>query len=99
VLLVKAATADSLRQICEKLLASGGVAYLGHTDLELVDSRFHKIIIGESAEAYARVLYSALRSLDRLAPEVIVVQGIPETGEGAAVMDRLSRAASQVIES
>jgi hypothetical protein len=40
-------------------------------------------------------MYAALRELDEKKPGVIVVEGISEEGEGAAVMDRLKRAASE----
>lgn len=44
-------------------------------------------------DEYARVLYARLREADRLALDVVVVVPPPDTGIGAAVRDRLSRAA------
>lgn len=44
-------------------------------------------------EAWARALFAALRDLDREGYDVIVVEELPEEGVGAAVMDRLRRAA------
>jgi len=37
-----------------------------------------------------------LRQLDKNNPRVIIVEGISDAGEGAAVMDRLRRAASVI---
>lgn len=44
-------------------------------------------------EAWARVLFALLRDLDAEGYQHVVVQAIPEEGLGAAVMDRLRRAA------
>ena len=35
--------------------------------------------------------------MDERGADVIIVEGISESGEGAAVMDRLRRAASEVL--
>jgi L-threonylcarbamoyladenylate synthase len=43
---------------------------------------------------YAQGLFSALRQLDEWGVEVIVVEGVQDQGLGAAVMDRLRRAAA-----
>jgi L-threonylcarbamoyladenylate synthase len=43
---------------------------------------------------YARTLFAALRNLDALGVDVIIVEGVAEKGLGVAVMDRLRRAAS-----
>ena len=50
--------------------------------------------IGGCVSDYARSLFAALRDLDALGVEVIIVEGVCEEGLGAAVMDRLRRAAS-----
>jgi L-threonylcarbamoyladenylate synthase len=47
-----------------------------------------------SVADYAQGLFSALRALDGLGLDVIVVEGVAEQGLGVAVMDRLRRAAS-----
>lgn len=41
----------------------------------------------------AQQIYSLLREMDELGLQVVVVEGMPETGIGAAVMNRLKRAA------
>lgn len=43
---------------------------------------------------YARALFAGLRSLDAQGVDLILVEAVPEEGIGAAVMDRLRRAAS-----
>jgi L-threonylcarbamoyladenylate synthase len=49
--------------------------------------------IGGSVTDYAQRLFSAIRALDGLGLDVIVVEGVQEQGMGVAVMDRLRRAA------
>lgn len=46
------------------------------------------------AAALARALYDALRAAEDAGVDVLVVEAVPERGVGAAVMDRLRRAAS-----
>ncbi|MFI5253193.1 MAG: L-threonylcarbamoyladenylate synthase [Bacteroidota bacterium] len=45
------------------------------------------------SDDYAKRLFDTLRQLDAYGVDVIIVESIPETGVGAAVMDRLRRAA------
>lgn len=45
--------------------------------------------------ALAAILYAALRRAEDAAVDVVVVEAVPETGLGAAVMDRLRRAAAR----
>lgn len=47
----------------------------------------------EDAEAYARGVYAALRELDALGVDVIVVESVPSDPEWQAVADRLGRSA------
>jgi L-threonylcarbamoyladenylate synthase len=55
-------------------------------------SSFH-VIIESSIEHVARNLFRALRELDRQKVDVILVESVEEKGLGAAVMDRLRKAA------
>jgi L-threonylcarbamoyladenylate synthase len=55
-------------------------------------SSFH-VIIESSIEHVARNLFRALRELDRQEVDVILVESVEEKGLGAAVMDRLRKAA------
>jgi len=51
------------------------------------------IAAGASPDEYAHALYGALRALDALAAERIVIESPPNTPDWAAVRDRLMRAA------
>jgi hypothetical protein len=50
-----------------------------------------------SPKVVAKGLYHALRSLDEKSVDVIVMEGIEETAEGLAVMNRIRKAASEII--
>ena len=49
-------------------------------------------------EVIASRLFAALREFDALGVETVLAESVPETEIGAAIMDRLRRAASRVIE-
>jgi L-threonylcarbamoyladenylate synthase len=51
-------------------------------------------VLPSSIEIFARYLFRTLRELDALRAEVIIVEGVPEEGLGATVMDRLRRASN-----
>ncbi len=55
-------------------------------------SPFH-IVIESSIELFARNIFRALRELDRKSVDVILVESVRDEGLGAAVMDRLRKAA------
>jgi L-threonylcarbamoyladenylate synthase len=93
--LVEDGSWDSIESVCRKHLRKGAVGFVGHTPISIDDKNFHGILLGSSARDYAAGIYSALRRLDRVEVQVIVVECIAELGEGAAVMDRLRRAASR----
>ncbi|MEK6301209.1 MAG: L-threonylcarbamoyladenylate synthase [Acidobacteriota bacterium] len=95
VLLVELNSSASIHQICSDLLKEGPVGFIGHTRVAIDNSVFSAIVLKDRAEDYARSIYSALRELDERGASVIVVEGISDQGEGAAVMDRLRRAASE----
>jgi len=48
-------------------------------------------------EAVARNLFNGLRSLDRMNVDIIIAEGYPEKGLGAAIMNRLKKAAGNNI--
>ena len=52
----------------------------------------------ESISGFAKGLFAAIRALDESGVDMIVVQGVEECGLGLAVMDRLRRAASLVVD-
>lgn len=95
-ILIEEGSPALLESVCRDELKHGAVGYIGHTRVVMNDASFSPIQIGGRAEDYARAIYPALRELDKRNPRVIVVEGISGTGEGAAVMDRLRRAASAI---
>lgn len=71
------------------------VACIAHShSLSKLESGEFFRMLPSSADFFARYLYRTLRELDALGVEVIIVESIPEIGLGAAVMDRLRRAAA-----
>jgi len=66
----------------------------------LVQSQYVRIINlgdGNSPDEVARGLFSALRELDCCGVSAIIMEGISEHDEGLAVMNRVHKAASQII--
>ncbi len=57
------------------------------------------VILGSrrDPERAAAALFASLRDLDRSGIEVILAEGIPRRGLGLAVMDRLERAAREIV--
>nr|AAZ32102.1 putative translation factor [uncultured euryarchaeote Alv-FOS5] len=53
--------------------------------------------LGKSTEEVARKVFDALRDLDRRGADIIIAEGIPDTELGLAVMNRLRKAASEII--
>lgn len=98
VLLVEQGSAESIELICRERLKEGAAGFIGHTRMSIDNDKFFVIEVGSGADDYARAIYSALRELDQKGARAIVVEGISEDGKGGAVMDRLRRAASEVIE-
>src|SRR5262249_21363776 len=97
VVLIERSSPDFIRRVCLDLLNKGPVGYLGHTPVGIIHPLFTEILIGPTPRDYAVSIYASLRRLDQSNPGAIVVQGIELAGEGEAVMDRLRRAASEVI--
>jgi L-threonylcarbamoyladenylate synthase len=96
VVLLETPSSELIHRICTELLKSERVGLISKTPVLIDDSRFAAILLADNAKDYARRMYAALRELDEKNLEVIVVEGIPDAGEGAAVMDRLRRAASTI---
>ena len=65
---------------------------VGLISREAAEGELVRVLPG-SAEGFAHGLFAALRELDLLGLDRIVVEGIDEAGLGAAIMDRLRRAA------
>lgn len=94
VILIEHGSRDFIEQVCKDHLNQGAVGFIGHTAVAINDTSFFSIHLGPRADDYAHSIYAALREVDRQNPRVIVVEGISDAGEGAAVMDRLRRAVS-----
>jgi len=95
VILIEQGSAELLERVCREHLKTGSVGFAGHSSVEIDDPNFCALRLGSSAKDYAHSMYALLRQLDKKNPRVIIVEGISEAGEGAAVMDRLRRAASE----
>ncbi len=55
------------------------------------------LYLGSEPEDIARGLYKSLRDLEALGVKVIIIQGIIEDNGGLAIMNRLSKAATEII--
>jgi L-threonylcarbamoyladenylate synthase len=95
--LIEQGATESISNLCAQLLKIHRVGFIGHTQIQISDSRFYSITLDNDAGDYARSIYAALRELDEKHADVILVEGISDLGQGAAVMDRLRRAASEII--
>jgi L-threonylcarbamoyladenylate synthase len=95
VILIEHAVPELLERVCREYLKQGSVGFIGHSRLPISEATFHAIYLGTQAGDYAHSIYAALREIDKRVPGVIVVEGINDAKEGAAVMDRLRRAASK----
>ena len=93
VILIERESAEAIEQICENHLQHGRVGFIGHTPITVDNRNFNAIILDGTAEGYARSMYAALREMDQAGATAILVESISDAGEGAAVMDRLRRAA------
>jgi L-threonylcarbamoyladenylate synthase len=96
VILIAADATVDIERVCRDRLKTGSVGFIGHTRVNIESANFKPVILQESAAEYGLSIYSALRKLDEQHINTIVVEGISEAGEGAAVMDRLRRAASEI---
>jgi L-threonylcarbamoyladenylate synthase len=96
VLLVEATQTEMLQAtVAEALRRGERVGCLLHRiEAGSVPSDVPVTRVDGSVTDYARGLFSALRALDALGLDTIVVEGVQEQGLGVAVMDRLRRAAS-----
>jgi L-threonylcarbamoyladenylate synthase len=97
VVLIEQGSSQSIERLSRKYLEQGPVGFIGHTRIDVKDPKLYTINFEGSAGDYGRSIYAALRELDDKNPRVILVEGISESGEGAAVMERLRRAASEIL--
>lgn len=99
VILLENAAPEIIHRLCTDLLKTESIGLISKTPVFIDDFCFAAILLADSASDYARRMYAALRELDKKNPSVIVIEGISDEGEGAAVMDRLRRAASEIHKS
>ena len=97
VILVEQSSPRELARLAREHLQNGAVGFIGSSRIDVDDPAFYAINLEGSAADYARSIYGALRELERKGASVIVIEGVSEDSEGAAVMDRLRRAASEII--
>ena len=62
-----------------------------------VNATIEEISLGTSGAEISRGLFAALRELDARGVSVIHVEGIGEEEEGLAVMNRLRKAAGEIV--
>ena len=96
VVLIEPHSAQLIRSLCEDYLRAGPTGFIGHTEPAIDHQDFHAMILDSSAADYARRIYAALREMDERGVAIIIVEGISDGGAGAAVMDRLRRAAAEI---
>jgi L-threonylcarbamoyladenylate synthase len=72
----------------------GAITY--SEELNAVDTTKFHLILSSSVERYAQNIFHALRELDSLDVDCILVESVEEKGIGAAVMDRLIKAAQNI---
>ena len=97
VILVEQEATCRLEHILQKHLGYGRVGFIGHSQSGLEDPRLCAFMLRNDVQDYAGSIYAALRELEEKGAQVIVVEGIDDRSEGAAIMDRLRRAASEII--
>jgi len=97
VVLIEHGSQASVERLCKEHLKTATVGYIGHTPLAIDNANFHAMILQANAADYASKIYSALREMDERNASIVIIEGISEAGEGAAVMDRLRRAASEIV--
>jgi L-threonylcarbamoyladenylate synthase len=74
----------------DEIVDSERAAFIG---LNKQDCVFEEERICKSVDEYARDVYEFLRRCDRLCIDTIYCEGVPESGIGSALMDRIRRAA------
>jgi len=78
---------DELRQTGRRC------ALLHHSQLPNASALHAGLRLPVDPQGYARGLYAALRELDQMAADIILVEEIPAAPAWAAIADRLHRAA------
>ena len=72
----------------------GAITY--SKDLNGIDATKYHVILPSSIECYAQNIFRALRELDSFDVDCMLVESVEDHGIGAAVMDRLGKAAQKI---
>jgi L-threonylcarbamoyladenylate synthase len=64
-------------------------------DLNRIDATKFHLILSSSIEQYAQNIFRAIRELDNLSVDCMIIESVEEKGLGAAIMDRLVKAAQR----
>ncbi len=70
---------------------AGSIVHSGR--MKKIGSKTRMVAASEDVEEYSRTFFAHLRELDQAGVDVIIVEAVPDEGIGAAVMERLRRAA------
>jgi L-threonylcarbamoyladenylate synthase len=71
------------------------IGTISHSKSLNIDAGEFHIVLPSSLDLYARNIFRALRELDKKGIDIILVEGVEEKGLGAAIMDRLRKAAAK----
>jgi L-threonylcarbamoyladenylate synthase len=72
----------------------GSITY--SKDLNDIDATKFHVILSSSVERYAQNIFRVLRELDSFGVDCMLIESVEEHGIGAAVMDRLGKAAQKI---
>ncbi|WAK00389.1 L-threonylcarbamoyladenylate synthase [Methylobacter sp. YRD-M1] len=85
--------AERFKETVQALLGQGRkVGLLSYSQTIAAHPEIHRLDLPARADGYAKSLYAALRELDRLQLDLILVEQPPETAEWQAINDRLRKA-------
>lgn len=65
-------------------------------DRDYSDMAEHEIFLGDEKHEIAQHIFSGLRKLEAFGVDCIIVEGVDEGHQGAAIMNRLSKASSRI---
>jgi L-threonylcarbamoyladenylate synthase len=84
---------DELNGVIRDMIkANKRAGILAYNRKIMENNLLHVIAMPKHADDYAQVLYTALRELDRLQPDIILVEQPPATDAWWAINDRLAKA-------
>ncbi|MGZ3237911.1 MAG: Sua5 family C-terminal domain-containing protein, partial [Burkholderiaceae bacterium] len=89
--------ANQLRDIFKKLVATGRRVAVMRRSIEVVPDAVGQIKLADLPDGYAHDLYAALRAMDVVNADIILVEAPPTEAQWQGVNDRLGRAAFDSI--